>query len=84
MYQFVLQTRQKNMALIPMELFRFRNYDHSMLLANTNTDLQDIVGDVFWNQTTYNEETQKKRESIKATIRILRPAHLLSSMFLDY
>ncbi|CAN6810938.1 unnamed protein product [Brassica oleracea] len=32
-----------------MELFRFRDYDHPMLLANTNTDLQDIVGDLFWN-----------------------------------
>ncbi|KAF3575127.1 hypothetical protein F2Q69_00061207 [Brassica cretica] len=37
------------MALIPMELFRFRNYDHSMLLANTNTDLQGRQTFIFDN-----------------------------------
>ncbi|KAG5407717.1 hypothetical protein IGI04_013836 [Brassica rapa subsp. trilocularis] len=36
----------ENKGLILMELFRFGDYDHSMLLANTNTDLPDIVGDV--------------------------------------
>ncbi|KAF2591018.1 hypothetical protein F2Q70_00040347 [Brassica cretica] len=39
----------ENRALIPMELFRFRDYDHSMLLANTNTDLHGRQTFIFDN-----------------------------------
>ncbi|KAH0894894.1 hypothetical protein HID58_057323 [Brassica napus] len=33
----------ENKGLIPMELFRFQDYDNSVLLANTNTDLPVVI-----------------------------------------
>lgn len=37
--------------------FRFSDYERLMLLANMNTDLPDIVGEVRDIKTTYSEET---------------------------
>lgn len=45
----------KRFKPIPVEHFRFLNYDQLMVRANTNSDLPDIVGQVKRTRTTYRE-----------------------------
>lgn len=39
---------------LPVELFRFSDYEQLMFLTNTNTDLSDIAGEARDIKTIYN------------------------------
>ncbi|CAH2035718.1 unnamed protein product [Thlaspi arvense] len=54
---------------IPKESFKFRNHEELVALANTNSDLPDIIGEVTMIRTTLNEQTQKTQR-IMAQIRL--------------
>ncbi|CAA7060909.1 unnamed protein product [Microthlaspi erraticum] len=56
---------------IPTEMFRFRNHDQLLALANTNSELPDIISEVTSIKTVLNEATNIP-DRVMAHIRLAR------------